>query len=184
MQHGGESLIFEVKEFDGPLPGLGFGYFDPHRPIREKIHAAKRKFKEYKHLSCSLVLANPKPAFVRLDDPITIIGAMLGNVGFTFIPTTTEPQHELEPIFLGGGKMVSQTGLPQNTTISSVIALHRSPVTDAFDAFSLRAVVFENPFARIPLRRDIFCGPMDERWGLHEQHMQRLFAGRELPIEG
>src|ERR1035437_9655565 len=44
---------------------------------------AARQFKEYKEFSCSVVLANPTSAFVRLADPWAILGAMLGNLGFT-----------------------------------------------------------------------------------------------------
>ncbi len=44
----------------------------------------------------------------------------------------------------------------------------------------LRVVVYENPFARIPLRRDIFTGPFDERFGPEGDHLVRVFAGAEI----
>lgn len=74
LEHGC-SHFFEVKEFDSPLPSPGFGTYDPYGPIREKINQASRQFKEYKEFPCSVVLANPKSAFVHLGDPWAIIGA-------------------------------------------------------------------------------------------------------------
>ena len=44
----------------------------------------------------------------------------------------------------------------------------------------LRVVVYENPYARIGLARDIFVGPFDERFGLEGDHMARIFAGKEI----
>ncbi|HEV7673099.1 MAG TPA: hypothetical protein VGQ12_01075 [Candidatus Angelobacter sp.] len=44
----------------------------------------------------------------------------------------------------------------------------------------LRTVVFDNPYASNPLRRDILTGPFDERYGLHEGYIQRVFVGERL----
>ena len=44
----------------------------------------------------------------------------------------------------------------------------------------LRMVVYDNPYARIALRRDVFTGPFDERFGPEGDHMARLFAGSQL----
>jgi hypothetical protein len=42
----------------------------------------------------------------------------------------------------------------------------------------VRAVVVENPYAPIPLRRDLFVGPCDERFGADpDGRITRLFAG-------
>ncbi|HXB69997.1 MAG TPA: hypothetical protein VNY05_17215 [Candidatus Acidoferrales bacterium] len=41
----------------------------------------------------------------------------------------------------------------------------------------VRLVVHENPFARLPLSRELFCGPFDERWGAEEGYMRRVFIG-------
>jgi hypothetical protein len=42
-------------------------------------------------------------------------------------------------------------------------------------------IVWENPYARIPLRRDLFTGLFDERWGvINDGLMQRVFRGRAL----
>ena len=44
----------------------------------------------------------------------------------------------------------------------------------------LRAVVYENPYARMPLPRDVLIGPLDERFGRDGDEMARVFVGDEL----
>ena len=43
-----QDILFEVKEFRAKADdfGSGFGFFDPYAPLREKINAARVKFKE------------------------------------------------------------------------------------------------------------------------------------------
>ncbi|HAM44386.1 MAG TPA: hypothetical protein DCM67_05115 [Propionibacteriaceae bacterium] len=46
---------------------------------------------------------------------------------------------------------------------------------------TVRCVVHENPFARMPLPRDLFVGPYDERYGSKgEGWIRRVFAGVEV----
>jgi len=224
LNHAGDSHIFEAKEFDGPILPPGFaGAYNPYRPIRAKINQAARQFKEYKVFSCSLVLANPKSAFVRLDDPLLIFGAMLGNLGFQipvgFLSGEDQPsengfpEEPIEQVFRAGGKMINyQREAAQNTTISSIIVICTYPLRqrrmqmaldnseresgkpipdeDAWTATTetapvtnadrvVRAIVHENPYARIPLSRDLFVGPFDERWGAEGEFIKRLYVGAE-----
>ena len=44
----------------------------------------------------------------------------------------------------------------------------------------LRLVVYENPYARYQLPRDIISGPYDERYGLSHGRTTRLYAGGVL----
>ena len=44
----------------------------------------------------------------------------------------------------------------------------------------VRVVVYENPFATIPLPRTIFVGPYDERWAQYEDGIARVFVGAEM----
>jgi hypothetical protein len=44
----------------------------------------------------------------------------------------------------------------------------------------LRVVVHENPYARIPLPRELFCGAWDERYGRLDGRIQQLFQGEEV----
>jgi hypothetical protein len=209
-----ESLIFEVKEFDGPMPPPGFSAYNPYVAIREKINQAAKQLREYKAFSCSVVLANPKSAFVHLGDPWAIFGAMLGNLGYQFqLGVSSDEKHSIEHVFTSGGKMMNDKRMePQNTTVSSVIVLGRYPlrqnririailnrqlelgrgttleenltfyeaIPDTVDLRPVSVVVYENPFARIPLRRDLFCGPFDERWGADVDFMRRVFVGSEV----
>lgn len=41
-------------------------------------------------------------------------------------------------------------------------------------------VVYENPYARILLTREIFIGAYDERYGPDKDHIVRVFAGAEI----
>jgi hypothetical protein len=52
-----------------------------------------------------------------------------------------------------------------------------------FSLTQLRVVVCENPYARVPLPREIFRGPYDETYGVDEatrSHITRLFAGERI----
>lgn len=59
--------------------------------------------------------------------------------------------------------------------------LHKLPSMEVdIDECVPRVVVYENPYARIPLTRDIFRGPFDERYGPEEDRIIRIFAGTEI----
>jgi hypothetical protein len=53
-------------------------------------------------------------------------------------------------------------------------------IPDTPDRRRVRVVVYENPYARIPLGRDLFCGPFDERWGVDGEFIQRVLVGSEV----
>lgn len=40
-----------------------------------------------------------------------------------------------------------------------------------------RVIVCENPGARIPLPREVLCGPFDERWAIVDQRLSPVYAG-------
>jgi excisionase family DNA binding protein len=133
LNHGGQWLWFEVKEFsDDPsiVAGPG-GAFDPHVGIRTKISKAAEKFRDYDNECCSLVLFNEHVNLVDICTPRIVLGAMLGSVGFS-IPINLETGEETGPvknIFMDGGKLIHpHIKKPQNTTISAVIALERFTV--------------------------------------------------------
>jgi hypothetical protein len=44
----------------------------------------------------------------------------------------------------------------------------------------ISVVIHENPFARHPLRADLFCGPFDERYGWKDGYIVRLHEGSQL----
>jgi hypothetical protein len=43
-----------------------------------------------------------------------------------------------------------------------------------------RVIIHENPFATKKLPKNIFCGPYDERYGLRQNKIKRICAGREI----
>jgi len=52
----------------------------------------------------------------------------------------------------------------------------RSKSVDASEVV-LRVVVFENPYSRISLPRELFTGPFDERFGPEGDNIVRCYAG-------
>ena len=53
IPHAGGKCIVEVKEIEDPDPRPTAG-FHPDRPVRAKIHRARKQFREYKNHLCSL----------------------------------------------------------------------------------------------------------------------------------
>jgi hypothetical protein len=132
---GGEVLL-EVKELRAKPADFqaGSGYFDPYPPLREKINAAREKFRRLKQYCCCLVLYNLDKPLILLDWH-HVYGAMLGKLGWS-VPVNMPGNPALEDaaitsIFTSGGSMHRErTGIPfapQNQTISAVIVLGRLP---------------------------------------------------------
>jgi hypothetical protein len=107
-------------------PTARTAYIDPYSSLRAEINEARKKFKEYKEYSCSLVVYNVDDRQARLY-PEFIFGAMLGNLGISvdFDAEKGETVKASERnTFLKGGKMINYKGKqPQNTTISAIVAL-------------------------------------------------------------
>lgn len=220
----GHEILFELKEFRAEAGDLqsGFGYYDPYGPLREKIEAGRKKYKDIDGSCCCLVLYNRDKPLVHLEWQF-IYGAMLGNVGFSVpiqVPGRPEPDDkEIRSIFMSGGKMHREREgvpiAPQNQTLSAILVLQhvrvgerrfmadlRQRESDRGKKFELeefwdelrkargterdvslrqlRVIVHENPYARVPLNRELFRGPYDERYGGDEGRIQRLFQGDEI----
>jgi hypothetical protein len=216
-------FLFDVKDFD-PCTLLGGGAYDPYAPIREKIDAGRKKFKEFKEYQCSIVLWNNGHPCVHLGRKEIMLGAMYGDAGFRVPIDTTigaasgEPTHA----FLGRGKMFryGDGANAKNKTISALItpryvrvgdlkldrigkerkrvdksfgkldpmaavqelfteAAERYPDFEAEEK-QLGVVVWENAVARIPLSRELFTGPYDERWGYESNCQSIVFRGAKL----
>ena len=130
----GNHLVFEIKEFQATEDDFapGFRFYDPYAPIREKINAARKKFKDLEGYCCCLVLYNREKPLVHLGWEF-IYGAMLGNVAVR-MPFDRErgalvPENEETGFFGGGGKMVrykeEHAFEPQNRTISAILTLEQ-----------------------------------------------------------
>jgi excisionase family DNA binding protein len=216
LMHRGQPLWFEVKEFGEKDIGGG-GPFDPYISIRNRIGKAAKQFADYKGESCSIVFYNDRLNLASIYAPEIVLGAMLGNVSVT-VPVDFSTGSETGPPRTGfseGGKMIEPNlKVPQNTTISAIIALERLGVGgrefrvmvaareatekrrlswgefhELFQADRekntrrvLRTMVYENPYAAVPLPRDLFIGPYDERWGRIENKpvIGRIFTGPDL----
>jgi len=144
LRWGGTEVLLEVKEFRAEPDDLraGGGFFDPYTPLREKINAARDKFKRLKQYCCCLVLYNVDKPLILLDWQ-HIYGAMLGNVGWSVpinVPGHPAPENaEISSIFMSGGRMHRERAgvpfAPQNQTISAIIVLGRVPAGERlFDA--------------------------------------------------
>ncbi len=192
------TYIFDVKEFDEqPIP-TGLFFRDPYARIREKINNARNQFKYFKDKPCCLVLWSFDP-LVDVYDWVSVLGAMYGDFGLS-IPFDVEKGLAIEDdsrqAFLHNGKMFRlESSQPQNTTISALIAIRNLQVgrirhellRDFADGEEINVeemqpsvIVWENAFARIPFPRDLFTAPYDERWGVLDNVVRRIFAGTNI----
>lgn len=127
----GQPAYFEVKEFATPLRTEN-PYLDVYRPLREKINDASRQFKGLQGQVCVVVIANPHGAPVYLDE-IAVIGAMFGDLGWTFdLDVKNKRLSEGRPAFLKGGKLIRHSGgrniEVQNTRIGAIAILEEFPL--------------------------------------------------------
>lgn len=126
LWHGHESL-HEVKELNQKV-GLPVGgcWYDPYQSLRTLIGKARDKFKCLKTWPCSLIVHNVGDWSARLD-PITVFGAMLGDLGITMAfdhETGSCDRNSVTNTFLERGMMVARRYKEvRNTTISAIIVL-------------------------------------------------------------
>jgi hypothetical protein len=144
-----QSLLFEVKERRRKGGEPTFASINPMAGIREEIGEARRKFKELKSFSCSLVVYNAGDIDTLLK-PEFVFGAMLGEPGFSldFDPVrgVLRPDTAQNVFLPRGGKMIRSysTGEMWNTTINAVIILEHSTLTNVdFDRTVDDAIVAE-----------------------------------------
>jgi len=133
----GREILFEVKEFHATPEDFrwGGGAYDPYGPIREKIEAGRKKFKDLRGRCCALVLYNREKPLVDLSWQF-IYAAMLGNLAYSFpvdLRTGKGDVDEMSQAFAAGGKMHrhDQEGhaiAAQNTTMSAVLVLQHLSV--------------------------------------------------------
>jgi hypothetical protein len=132
----GMEIFFEVKQFESTEEDfrLGTRGYDPYGPIREKIDAGRKQFKDLKDYCCCLVFYNREKPLVDLGWQF-IYGAMLGKmaVRIPFDPARGLLSDQSEDGFFGGGgKMIRYAKgeppkplEPQNSTISAILVLHQ-----------------------------------------------------------
>ena len=204
LRADGFEVLFDVEELSTkPLDGrIRGGAYNPYGPIREKIIAARRKFKDMEGHCCCLVLENQERPRIGLEWQITM-GAMLSDLGLPY----SVAQRQAETI-------KHSTASSENTIISAIIVVERYPIGEKrFRLFvyekeqelgrelgveeylqtseqsagterdlslnRVRVRVHENPHARIPLDRRLFKGPFDERYGAIDgpERFGQVYAG-------
>ena len=126
----GTEVLLEVEEFsarpeDGRARG---GAYNPYGPIREKIAAARRKFKDMEGHSCCLVLQNQERPRVGLNWQI-VMGAMLSDLGF---PSSASQGSRVGSPKPGAGATGQEETwqqhsaiAPENTIITAIIVVER-----------------------------------------------------------
>jgi hypothetical protein len=216
--------VIEVKQIEKPK-SLPPGGFNPDRFVRAKIDDARKQFREYKHLSCSLAIFSK--SMFGPSDPGVILSAAFGP-GFqqydrdgsridprpTFYRFSNKSELRPEQQFLADA-MLSPAA---NTTFSAIILVMRYELNELHlevwrrlyamqvsgqevrpnDQFGLlnelgpalvdkrrfcgtiRVVVIENRYARIPFPEELFRGPFDQRWGWQENLYGPIWIGCEL----
>lgn len=129
LRADGAEVLFDVEEFsakpeDGRVRG---GAYNPYGPIREKISAARRKFKDMNGHCCCLVLQNQERPRVGLNWQI-VMGAMLSDLGFPSsggkISRIDGPKTEATAQGQGETRQHSASAL-ENAIISAIIVVER-----------------------------------------------------------
>jgi hypothetical protein len=209
IDHNSGTCLFEVKEFDDPAVAPSGG-FSPCPPIKAKIRAAAKQFKQHRSDCCTLVLWSSN--FHRSVQPQVVLSAAFGEyVRQTISPLGAEPNR-----YHYSGRAELRPDC--NTTFSAIAILapyelnhlwleawrkldsrrqHGEEIT-TFDHFNLlqdlspeghasysyrgtiRIVVIENPYARIAFPLDLFAGPFDQRWRMQSGWFRLAFIGSEL----
>jgi|ERR1700722_2255469 len=206
LAFGGKTYLFDVKDAD-PYTSRGFNQFDPHPEITERIKAGLKKFREFKEFPCCIVLQNNGNVRMMNEEPPVMLGAMYGKIAFRVPlyvgeGPRSEPAPPVQPVFTGGAQFQPN----RNTRISALITLRRigvgkrrlrriqkdDPNLSFWDAYYRTAerfgadffeerqqglIVWENVYARVPLPRDLFNGPWDERYGQDGTDITRIFCG-------
>ncbi|MFZ0523941.1 MAG: hypothetical protein WAL95_23150 [Candidatus Acidiferrales bacterium] len=204
---GSGTYLFDVKDADPDVLPSGFFQLDPHPEIIERIKAGQKKFKEFREFPCCVVMQNNGNVSAMFEEPTAVLGALYGRIGFRVPlyvgdGAPTEPAPSLRAEFTQGAWFQPN----RNTRISALVTLRRIAVgkrrlrrirqdnpgmtfadahnlasasfgADYFEVLQQGVIVWENVYARVPLPRDVFNGPYDERYGLDGNDMTRVFCG-------
>jgi hypothetical protein len=131
IPHAAGKCIVEVKEIEDPDPWPERS-FEPDRPVRAKIRAARKQLKEYKHLPCGLAVDSE--SMFAPHEPSVLLAAAFGpgyqQAGCDYSRLDPRPP---------GYRFFKQSELPQdrdfladallspaaNTTFSALIMIER-----------------------------------------------------------
>jgi len=120
--------LFEVKELRAKSnQRTDAAHTNPYAGLRSEISEGRKKFKEFKDCSCSLVVYRMGDRNTILE-PQFVLAAMLGNLGIgADLGSAGQPvKASMRNEFLTGGKMIDQKHKRrQNTTINAVVVLEK-----------------------------------------------------------
>jgi hypothetical protein len=211
IEHGARTCVFEVKEFDDPATKPSGG-FSPCPPIREKINAASKQFQHYKNDCCALVFWNTNfyrnvmPEVVssaafgeRVRVNRSSLGAEASRYRFSgraelrpdcntrISAIVVLAPYRLNHLWLEVWQRLHakrQRGETVETSDQFNLLHELSPDGTANYSYegTIRTVVLENPYARVPFPNDLFVGAFDQRWHMNKESgwFRLAFMGSEL----
>ena len=126
LRADGAEVLLDVEDFTAKPEDLRVrgGTYNPYGPIREKISAARRKFKDMDGHCCCLVLQNQERPRVGLNWQI-VMGAMLSDLGFPFSANSKTDHAETSKTDEVARTRENLAIAPENTTISAIIVVER-----------------------------------------------------------
>jgi hypothetical protein len=209
VAHGPMTCAFEVKEFADPEI-KPTGGFSPCPPIREKILAASKKFKHYRDSCCALVLWNTSifrstiPEIVlsaafgeKVCENRTPLGVepsvyyffgrseLRPNCNTRFSAIVILAPYQLNHVRLETWRRLNakkQKGeqIEPSDQFNLLAQVESEGVTGSSYEGTIRTIVLENPYAKIPFPPDLFVGPFDQHWSMQLNCFQLSFMGSQL----
>lgn len=204
---GGETYLFDVKDAAPRWMSTGFDQVNPHPAIIERIKAGQKKFKEFREFPCCIVMQNNGNFLAMFEEPTVVLGVMYGRIGYSVPiwledGPAPKPAPPISSVFTDGAQFQPN----RNTRISALVTLRRIAVgrrrvsrvrqdnpgmsfggadilaaerfgADYLGELQQGVIVWENAYARVPLPRNVFNGPYDERYGLDGDDVTRVFCG-------
>jgi len=127
LRADGAEVLLDVEDFASKLDenrGRG-GTPNPYSPIREKLLAARRRFKGLEGHCCCLVFENRGTSRIDLTWQI-VMGAMLSDLGFPALAVKASPADSSStPMGAQGEDATVKHLAPDNAIISAVIVVER-----------------------------------------------------------
>jgi hypothetical protein len=123
----GAEVLLDLEDFTSKLEDsrVRGGAPNPYGPIREKLNAARRGFKDMEGHCCCLILENPDKPRIDLSWQI-VMGAMLGDLTFPSLAPNARPTDPPKTQGATPGKQVTVKYLsPENAIIRAVIVIER-----------------------------------------------------------
>ncbi len=127
LRADGVEMLLDVEDFTSKLEDsrLRGGAPNPYGPIREKLNAARRRFKDMEGHCCCLILENSDKLRIDLSWQI-VMGAMLGGLTFRSLAPKARPADSSRTQGSTKGEEATvKHSVPENAIISAVIVVER-----------------------------------------------------------